>query len=164
MEIHVKLQAAVFLWTVLGGIITSLVYDLFRISRKLFKTPPWVVFVSDLVFWIVCSFLNFAIILEKNSGELRWYLFFGIIIGGVIYFSVLSSLFQKIVFVVLRIFVRLFLLCKKILLVIIRPFLKPVRNMQNRMRKRKLRIKTAKQEFFKNVRLKCKIIRNINRH
>lgn len=127
MEIYLSQQVTVFLSTISCGIITGFIYELFRLSRKLFQTSDFVVFICDTIFWLVSSVLSFATILYFNSGQLRWFLFAGFIIGGVIYFTLLSGIVSKIIVLVIRIMVRLYFIIKKILAVPLKIIKKPLR-------------------------------------
>ena len=115
------------LWMTAAGAGAAAVYDFFRIFRRLFKMPDWAVFICDIFFWTVCTVLSFEAVMYSNYGELRWFVFAGIAIGGVIYFTLLSAIVSKTVLFLLRIIVRVCLLVKKILFYINRLFAKPRR-------------------------------------
>ncbi|WP_243292567.1 spore cortex biosynthesis protein YabQ [Bacillus sp. FJAT-47783] len=51
----------------------------------------WVVFINDLIFWIVQGLLTFYVLLIVNEGILRFYIFLAILCG----FAAYQSLFRK---------------------------------------------------------------------
>lgn len=73
-----------FIFIVLGLII-ALIFDLFRILRKKFKTNNIITYIEDILFWIISGFLIISAVFKFNNGELRLYLFLGILIGIVMY-------------------------------------------------------------------------------
>ena len=93
MIVSVSSQAYVFLCTVVGGMAIALVYDLFRIFRRAFKTGGFVTYVQDLLYWIVAALIMFLTFYYSNDGELRVFLFFGAFIGVVLY----ALLFSKVI-------------------------------------------------------------------
>ncbi len=105
MIISLSSQANLFLVTILIGFIIGLVYDFFRITRKLFHHSNLLVYIEDLLFWIISTFICFYILLHKNNLELRFYIVIGIIIGLCLYFSIFSqfvlNFFIKIIFMIL---------------------------------------------------------------
>ncbi len=85
-------QVIIFLYTVAGGAVAALVYDLFRIFRKAVRTGSFVTYVQDLLFWLIVSVIMFLTIFYSNDGELRAYLFIGACIGVVLYALLLSRI------------------------------------------------------------------------
>lgn len=89
-------QAYLFLIFTLDGFIIGLVFDFFRILRKSFKTSNLVTYIEDIVFWILTGFLILYSIFTFNNGEIRFFMFFGIAIGIVLYMLMLSNYLMKI--------------------------------------------------------------------
>lgn len=156
MEIHVSQQAGVFLWMALAGMCSSLVYDMFRISRKLFDMPDFAVFICDSVFWAVSAAISFITVLYSNSGELRWFVFAGFLIGGVVYFACVSAVVSTIVLFLLKTAVRIYLFFAKIVSRIARLVLKPVKPVAGRCRKCFRAVRSG-------IRTRIGIIKKINR-
>ena len=91
MTISVSTQAFTFLCSVIGGIAIALIYDIFRIKRKAFKTGRFMTYVEDLLFWLLVAIVMFTMVYYSNEGELRSYLFIGTLIGVVLYALLLSK-------------------------------------------------------------------------
>lgn len=84
-------QAFTFLCSIAGGVAIALLYDLFRIKRRAFKTGNVMTYVEDLVYWLLVAVVMFTVVYYSNEGELRSYLFVGTLIGVVLYALLLSK-------------------------------------------------------------------------
>lgn len=91
MTVSVSAQAFTFLCSVLGGVAIAVIYDIFRITRKAFKTGSVVTYIEDLVFWLLVAVVMFTMVYYSNEGELRGYLFLGTLLGVVFYALLLSK-------------------------------------------------------------------------
>lgn len=89
-------QAFLFLTCVQTGIIMGMLYDFIRIVRKIIHHPNWIVQIEDLLYWITCGCFAFIMVYWENYGQIRVFVFIGILIGAVLYFSTASILFMKV--------------------------------------------------------------------
>ncbi|HHX63059.1 MAG TPA: hypothetical protein GX707_20455 [Epulopiscium sp.] len=89
-------QAFLFLTCVKTGIIMGILYDLIRVFRKIIHHYNWVVQLEDLLYWITCGCFAFIMIYWRNYGQIRSFVFLGIIIGLTLYFCTVSILVMKI--------------------------------------------------------------------
>lgn len=89
-------QAYSFLIFLLNGTIIGILFDIFRILRKSFQTADIVTYIEDFLFWILSGIITLFMIFKFNSGELRFYIFIGIILGVGLYLLTLSKYFIKI--------------------------------------------------------------------
>lgn len=92
MGIGIAEQTVAFLWSVAFGALLGLFYDVFRIFRVTVRTPSVIVFFQDVVFWFFAGLSTFLFIFVINAGELRLFLFLGILAGAVVYFFTLGVL------------------------------------------------------------------------
>lgn len=113
-------QAFLFLTCVKTGIIMGILYDIIRVIRRIVEHPNWIVHVEDLLYWITCGCFAFVMIFWKNYGQIRSFVFLGILIGGILYFSTVSSYFIKIITQIIKSFIIVPIGC--IIKVIIIPF------------------------------------------
>jgi len=113
-------QAFLFLTCVKTGIIMGVLYDIIRVIRKIIKHPNWVVHLEDLIYWIACGCFAFIMIFWKNYGQIRGFVFLGMLIGGILYFTTVSSYFIKIITQIIKSFIIVPIRC--IMKVIIIPF------------------------------------------
>ena len=86
-------QAYTFIIFVLNGFIIGILFDIFRILRKSFKTPDVITYMQDIAFWILSGLIILYSIFKFNSGELRLFIFIGVLLGIWAYILVLSKLF-----------------------------------------------------------------------
>ena len=85
MDTGVAFEIRVFFLCGLCGVACSVVYDLFRIARRCLKTGAAATFVLDLLFWLSSAYLTFSMVFYANYGRVRWYEFFGLLLGGFVY-------------------------------------------------------------------------------
>ncbi len=57
------------------------VYDVFRASRKAGFNSAILVFVTDILFWVLSAFATFIFLISRTNGEIRGYVLIGEFIG-----------------------------------------------------------------------------------
>lgn len=90
-------QVYVFFWSILVGVVLALIFDFFRISRRKGTTKNFVVYIQDVLYWIIVAVIIIISAFVTNDGELRGYMFIGYIIGAIFYLILFSKLFIKII-------------------------------------------------------------------
>lgn len=123
-------QAYLFIVFSLTGVVIGILFDFFRILRRSLKTSNIITYVEDVLFWILTGVLILYNIWYFNNGEIRIYMFLGIIMGLLIYMLTLSniivSLFSKILKMLIRIleipFKTIISIFHKIITIIIKIF------------------------------------------
>ena len=123
-------QAYLFIVFSLTGVVIGILFDFFRILRRSFKTSNIITYVEDVLFWILTGVLILYNIWYFNNGEIRIYMFLGIIMGLLIYMltlsSIIVSLFSKILKMLIRIleipFKTIISIFHKIITIIIKIF------------------------------------------
>lgn len=91
----VQNQAYLFLVFSMTGILIGFLFDFFRILRKSIKTSNILTYIEDVLFWILTGLLILYNIWYFNNGEIRIFMFLGIILGVLIYISTLSNIIVK---------------------------------------------------------------------
>ena len=91
----VQNQAYLFLVFSLTGVAIGVLFDFFRILRRTIKTANIITYIEDILFWVLTGILILYNIWYFNNGEIRVYMFLGIILGVLIYMSTLSNLVVK---------------------------------------------------------------------
>lgn len=89
-------QAYIFIIFVIVGSIIGIIFDFFRILRKSFKTNDFITYIEDIIFCILTGLILLYSIFKFNSGEIRIYMFIGILIGCALYMLTISKYFIKI--------------------------------------------------------------------
>ena len=95
-------QLYVFLMYCLSGLIIGILFDIFRIFRKSFKTPDIVTYIEDVIFWILTGLFLIFIIFKFNNGEIRSYIFIGLALGILMYLLMFSKIFIKVNIVIIE--------------------------------------------------------------
>ncbi|NLD47784.1 MAG: spore cortex biosynthesis protein YabQ [Clostridiaceae bacterium] len=112
MVMTVGNQVYVFFSCVLGGMLVAFIYDVFRVGRKAIKSGNLIICLEDFTYWIIAAFVLFGIVYYSNDGEIRGYVFIGVIQGIVIYALLLSRIVMKvflfIIGVIYKIIITLF--------------------------------------------------------
>ena len=100
------------------GIIIGILFDIFRISRKLFKTPNILIYIEDILFWILTGLFFLFTIFTFTNGQIRLYMIIITICACIIYFISISKYFItlniKIANIILNILKIMFFPMKKI--------------------------------------------------
>ena len=89
-------QAYLFLVFSLTGVAIGILFDFFRILRRSIKTSNIVTYIQDILFWSLTGIIVLYNIWYFNNGELRIFVFLGLILGILIYMATLSSIIVKI--------------------------------------------------------------------
>ena len=113
-------QIQLFIIFIINGIIIGVIFDIFRILRKTFKYKDYMVYLQDILFWILVGISILYCSFMFNNGELRIFMIFACINGFAIYMYTLSKIFIKIN-------VKIILFIKKTILKIIEILLIPVK-------------------------------------
>lgn len=112
-------QANLFLIFTINGILIGLLFDIFRILRKSFKTSDIITYTEDLVFWILTGLLLLYSIFTFSNGEVRFYMFLAVFCGCLIYMLLFSKYFININVKIIAIIKKII---KTILSIVILPF------------------------------------------
>ncbi len=78
------------------GICIGILFDIFRVTRKTFKTPNILIYIEDVLFWILTGILLLFTIFTFTTGEIRLYMIIILLLGSFIYFSIISKYFMLI--------------------------------------------------------------------
>lgn len=105
-----------FFGAIVGGLVIGLLFDVFRIWRKNFKTSAVLVWIQDVLFWILLACVVYATIFITNSAQVRWYEFAALGLGCALYFLLLSRWVIGISSFVIQLVKRILLFLLKVLL------------------------------------------------
>lgn len=86
-------QLKILLAFFVTGICIGFIFDFFRIQRKVFKLHDFITYIQDALFWIISGFLFAFVAIRYTNGELRLYMMFGVILGVILYFKLISRFF-----------------------------------------------------------------------
>ena len=153
MDIFFSSQIGIFLIYFFAGLVICLLYDMFRAVRKTIKTSDFMTYIEDIIFWICVAIFLIYLIFIFNSGELRFFMFIAICIGGIVYYFVLSKYIMNISVHILGFF-------KSILKKIINIILIPLKLFLKLNKKVKCIICINLKNITKNINKKSKKIEN----
>ncbi|EFM10880.1 spore cortex biosynthesis protein YabQ [Paenibacillus curdlanolyticus YK9] len=74
----------------LSGIGMGIVFDGYRVVSHELRFAKWTLPLFDLLYWAAATLVVFQVLSAGNNGEVRAYVFLGLVIGVVVYFLMLS--------------------------------------------------------------------------
>lgn len=94
MVIPMTLQVKIILFSFLAGILTGVLFDLYRVFRGINKYKI-ITAIEDVLFWVFCSLVIFTFLLYTNQAFISLYVYLCIIIGILFYMRVFSKIFIR---------------------------------------------------------------------
>jgi spore cortex biosynthesis protein YabQ len=77
------------------------------------KRKQWIVFINDLLFWIIQAVIIFYTLFLVNNGELRFYIFLALICGFAAYQSLFKGIYLHLLEFVIKSIIAIIRLIKK---------------------------------------------------
>ncbi len=121
-------QLQLFIIFLINGFIIGILFDSFRILRKTFKHKDYIIYIHDILFWIITAFLILYTTAIFNDGQLRLYMIIGVILGFGVYLYTLSKYF-------ININVNIILFIKKLIKKTMKILLIPIKYIMTRIKK-----------------------------
>lgn len=90
-EINSGFQILSFLYAFLLGILFSVFYDFFKVTRKVFNLSDLIIFIEDIIYFLIISFVTFLFLISTTNGKLRIYVFLSVSLGFYIWKISLSK-------------------------------------------------------------------------
>ena len=112
------------------GACIGVLFDVFRVSRKIFKTPNILIYVEDVLFWLLTGLLVLFVIYTFTDGQIRLYMILMLILGSFIYFTLISKYF-------ILINQRIAQVIKKTMFFLISPIKKVIKFLKNLLKIKK---------------------------
>ena len=75
------------------GILITILYDLFRILRRVIPHNIVAVSIEDILYWSFCSLIIFVLLVKEHNGILRWFAVAGAGVGMLLYKKTLGNFF-----------------------------------------------------------------------
>ncbi len=91
MILSLSFQAEVFVISILCGIMCSAFYDILRLLRIYKRHGALLTSLEDLIYWIICVFFFFTVMLNVNGGEIRFFIPCGFFSGLAFYYFTLGK-------------------------------------------------------------------------
>ena len=135
------IHLGIFGFSIIFGAFLGIFYDIFRIIRIFFKCKFWNVFIQDIIYFFLSGVSTFLFILFINSGEIRFYILAGELMGFTLYYLTLGSL-------VYGIFYRFSRVIKKFFTKIFRALFVPIKSSVGKIRLICLKKKINNQKIW----------------
>lgn len=90
MPLDTNIQFSIILYALLAGILTGLMFDLYRIIRGS-KVPKIIIVVEDILFWGLAAMVVFAFLLYTNYAFLGVYVYAFMLISLGLYMKFVSN-------------------------------------------------------------------------
>ena len=113
---QIYLETSIFGTFFLVGVGATIIYDIFLSLRIAIKHFRFLELLEDFVFLFLCAVIVFVLFYQMNYGALRWYAFFGMLIGIMIYKLTVSPYFVRIMSTIMKKTIHLVFRVIKILL------------------------------------------------
>ncbi|CAI3713329.1 spore cortex biosynthesis protein YabQ [Clostridium neonatale] len=95
MPLQISMQFNIVFFSILAGIITGILFDMYRIIRGLSNFKA-VMIVEDILFWILASIIVFTFLLYTNYAFLTPYVYIFICCTILLYMILISKYFYSI--------------------------------------------------------------------
>lgn len=90
-------QVFSFFTAFIFGIGYSIFYCFFKGIRKSFRHNVFVVFLEDILFFLVSAVVTFLLLLALTNGEIRFYMLLGIFLGFILFYFSLSAFLSSVI-------------------------------------------------------------------
>ncbi|WP_195963903.1 spore cortex biosynthesis protein YabQ [Clostridium cuniculi] len=90
MPLDTNIQFSIILYALLAGILTGLMFDLYRIIRGS-KIPKAIIVVEDTLFWVLAAMVIFTFLLYTNYAFLGVYVYAFMLISLGLYMKFVSN-------------------------------------------------------------------------
>lgn len=119
MEFTLADQTVYFLFSLLFGVILSLLYDIVVIVKLVGYKKLWQTILCDVLYMFLCAVLTFLFALPFNKGEVRYFVLFGEAVGFFVCRYTLGGfsekIYSKIISIIKLIIEKTLKICRKIL-------------------------------------------------
>ena len=96
IPLNVTEQTTIFMSFIVAGIVSGVLFDFFRVMRKNFNSPNFLVYVEDFIFWILLGFIALFTAYLVSDGVVRVYMLLSMLCGALLYFFSLGKIIYKV--------------------------------------------------------------------
>lgn len=75
-----------------SGAVLGIGYDIIEVLTREFRLRRWTTAFMDVGYWLVATLFVFQVLVYANDGQVRMFVFIGLLVGVIIYFYILSRL------------------------------------------------------------------------
>lgn len=95
MPLDLSVQFDIVIYSLLAGLLTGVFFDAYRIIRGS-NISKIVIWIEDLLFWMLCAVIIFTFLLYVNYAFLGFYVYLFIFLSLILYFKLVSNKVIKI--------------------------------------------------------------------
>ena len=95
MPLDLSVQFDIVIYSLLAGLLTGVLFDAYRIIRGS-NISKIVIWIEDLLFWMLCAVIIFTFWLYVNYAFLGFYVYLFIFLSLILYFKLVSNTVIKI--------------------------------------------------------------------
>ena len=92
MNSNLYTQIIILFHFFITGMKAGFIFDIFRSQRRAIKTSDIVTAIQDFLYWLIVGVIIVYTINIYTNGEVRGYMFIGIILGALLYFGCISKI------------------------------------------------------------------------
>lgn len=116
MILSITQQLRCIIFSLFAGIITGVLFDLYRLMRGFNNINKILTFLEDILFWIFAAIVVFIFLLLMDCVYIGIYVYAWITLGAYLYIKMLSKIFLNFQYRFLKSFTRLFRVLRNIIL------------------------------------------------
>ncbi|MFJ5763368.1 spore cortex biosynthesis protein YabQ [Neobacillus sp. NPDC093182] len=90
------------------GSLFGVMFDTYQRFLDRPNRKSWIVFINDLMFWVIQALIIFYILFLVNNGELRFYIFVALLCGFAAYQSLFKGIYLKLLEFMIRSVIALY--------------------------------------------------------
>lgn len=98
----------------MSGFALGLLFDVYRVLAAQFRISRISLALFDILYGIIATLLVFKVLYETNQGEVRFFVFIGLLLGLSFYFALVSPAAIKFMEWMIKIIKRMFWLCVRV--------------------------------------------------
>ncbi|WP_068777620.1 spore cortex biosynthesis protein YabQ [Paenibacillus sp. FJAT-26967] len=110
----------VTLWLMfVSGMGLGALYDAFRVVFVQLRLPRWTFPLADLAYWIIGIILVFGTLIRSNQGQVRLFVFIGLLLGLFVYLLAFSRTVRKLIGVCIQAVKWLLRFCRRVMVLLL---------------------------------------------
>jgi spore cortex biosynthesis protein YabQ len=96
MLFSIAAQFKLVIFSILAGVLTGMLFDIYRVFRGLENPNKILTFIEDTLFWILTGIIVFIFLFSTNYAYMRMYVYVAIALGIILYMALFSRIFIKV--------------------------------------------------------------------
>ena len=98
MLISLDVQVKLVIFSFLAGVLTGILFDIYRVIRGFNNPNAIITAISDILFWILCGIIIFIFLFKTDYGYMGFYPLILVLFGLYLYYIIISKHFIRVIF------------------------------------------------------------------